>query len=139
MASLKFAGAYSQDSFKFADDGHGGTIVYGTPASESSNPASEGAGQGADGGSGHLVVTASQDSFVFAPNFGQVTLANFDPARDTIQFSSSIFANMTALLAAAHDDGHGSVIITDPAHDTMTIQHVTAAELLAHQNDFHFV
>ena len=88
---------------------------------------------------GDLFVNASQDSFVFAPNLGQVTIANFDPAKDTIQISPSIFANMTALLAATHDDGHGNVVITDAAHDTMTIQHVTVAELLAHQNDFQFV
>ncbi len=46
---------------------------------------------------------------------------------------------MTALLAATRDDGHGNAIITDAAHDTITIQHVTTAQLLAHQSDFHFV
>jgi hypothetical protein len=88
---------------------------------------------------GDLVVGANQDSFVFAPNLGEVTIANFDPAKDTIQINPSIFADTTALLAATHDDGHGSVVITDAAHDMMTIQHLTVAELLAHQNDFQFV
>jgi hypothetical protein len=73
-----------------------------------------------------LPVTAGQDSFVFAPNFGKVTIANFTPATDTIQISQSIFANMTALLAAT--------VITDAAHNTITIQHVTTAQLLAHQS-----
>jgi hypothetical protein len=56
--------------------------------------------------------TAGQDSFVFAPNFGQVTITNFDPAKDTIQISQSIFPNISALLAATHDDAHGNAIIT---------------------------
>jgi serralysin len=142
-ADLKFAGNYSQDNFKFADDGSGGTIVYNPPTSGPSSPpggtVNDSAGQVANNGVGNLFVDASQDSFVFAPNFGQVTIANFDPAKDTIQISPSIFANMTALLAATHDDGHGNAVITDAAHDTITIQHVTAAELRVHQSDFHFV
>jgi len=33
----------------------------------------------------------------------------------------------------------GNAVITDAAHDTITIQHVTTAQLLTHQGDFHFV
>jgi serralysin len=76
---------------------------------------------------------------VFAPHFGQVSLANFAPATDTLQFGKSLFADITALLAATHDDASGNAVITDAAHDTITLQHVTTAQLLAHQNDFHFV
>jgi serralysin len=103
-----------------------GDGVIGVPASPASSPS-------------HLFATAGQDSFVFAPNFGQVTIANFTPETDTIQISQLIFANMTALLAATHDDAHGNAVITDAAHDTITLQHVTTAQLLAHQGDFHFV
>jgi hypothetical protein len=140
--NLKFAGTYSQANFKFADDGSGGTIVYDPPISSQTSPlggtandntAVSGAGQST------LSVAENQHSFVFAPNFGQVTVANFDPAKDTIQISQSIFANVAALLAATHDDEHGNAVITDVAHDTITIQHVTTTQLLAHQNDFHFV
>jgi len=46
---------------------------------------------------------------------------------------------MADLLAAIHDDGHGHAVLTDAAHDSLTIQNVTVAELLAHQGDFHFV
>ena len=88
---------------------------------------------------GNLSVQAGQDLFFFAPNFGQVTIANFNPTTDTIQLSKSVFANMTALLAATCDDGHGNTVITDAAHDTITIQNVTTAQLLTHQSDFHFV
>ena len=44
-----------------------------------------------------------------------------------------------ALMAATHEDSSGNAVITDAAHDTITIQHVTAAQLLAHLNDFHFI
>ncbi len=136
---IKFAGTYSQANFKFADDGGRGTIVYDQPASGQS--ISPGAAAGATTGTSppNLLVTATQDTFVFAPNFGQVTVANFNPAKDTIQIGQSIFANMTALLAATRDDGHGNAVITDAAHDTITLQHTTVAQLLAHQSDFHFV
>jgi hypothetical protein len=87
----------------------------------------------------NLSVTAAHDSFVFAPNFGQATIANFNPATDTIQFSQAVFANLDALLAAAHDDGHGNVIISDAAHDTLTIQNMNSQQLHAHQSDFHIV
>jgi serralysin len=61
------------------------------------------------------------------------------PATDTLQFSKTLFANVTALLAATHDDGAGNAVITDAAHDIITLQHVTTAQLIAHQSDFHFV
>jgi hypothetical protein len=44
-----------------------------------------------------------------------------------------------APLAATHDDSHGNAVITDAAHDTITIQNVTTAQLQAHQGDFHLV
>jgi serralysin len=46
---------------------------------------------------------------------------------------------MNALLAATHDDGHSNAVITDAAHDTITIQHSSQAQLLAHHSDFYFV
>jgi serralysin len=127
-ASLHFLGQYSQDNFHFADDGNGGTLVV-----ASTSP-------GQNGGSAQVVSNlAAQDTFVFAPNFGQVGLANFAPATDTLQFSKTAFADIAALQAATHDDAGGNAVITDAAHDTITFQHVTTAQLLAHQSDFHFV
>jgi hypothetical protein len=81
----------------------------------------------------------AHDTFVFAPNFGQVTLEHFAPETDTIQISPTVFASLDALFAAIHDDSHGNAVITDTAHDTITIQNVTTAQLLAHQSDFHLV
>jgi serralysin len=85
------------------------------------------------------VSTAGQDTFFFASIFGQVTISNFSPATDTIEISKTMFANISALLAATHDDAHGNAVITDAAHDTITIQNVTTAQLQTHQGDFHIV
>ena len=90
-------------------------------------------------GNGVLVGGAGSDNFVFAPNFGQATIANFALETDTIQISKTVFANINALFAAMHDDSHGNAVITDAAHDTLTIQNVTTAQLQAHQGDFHLV
>jgi hypothetical protein len=126
-ASLQFLGQYSQGGFHFADDSNGGTlIIAATPP-------------GQNAGSANISNFATHDTFVFAPNFGQISLASFAPATDTIQFSKNEFADVTALLAATHDDASGNAVITDAALDTITLQHVTTAQLLAHQNDFHFV
>jgi 20S proteasome alpha/beta subunit len=90
---------------------------------------------------GPTIVTAAmvQDSFVFLPNFGQVTLASSSLATTNIQVSSAVFANTEQLLAAATDDGRGNVVITDATHDTLTIQNMTLQDLHAHQNDFHII
>jgi Tryptophan-rich Synechocystis species C-terminal domain len=133
--SPQFLGHYSQDNFHFADDGNGGTMVYAAPTSH--QPAAT--SNQIAGASPAVASIGVHDTFVFAPNFGQVTIANFAPATDTIQFSKSVFANVNALLAATHDDPSGNAVITDAAHDTITIGHVTTAQLLAHQNDFHIV
>jgi len=130
-ANLQFLGQYSQNNFLFANDGDGGTIVYGT------------ASAGQIGGAGNQAASTSSagahDNFVFASNFGQATIANFAPATDTFEFSKTVFANINALLKATHDNASGNAVITDAAHDTITIQHVTTAQLIAHQSDFHFV
>jgi hypothetical protein len=139
---LEFAGTHSQANFKFADDGSGGTVVYEASTSGQPTPPHGEAGvvsQIAANGLVTLSVTAGHDTFAFAPNFGQVTLTHFNPTTDNIQISQSVFANMAALLTATHDDAQGNAVITDAAHDTITIQHVTTVQLLAHQADFHFV
>ena len=125
-ATLQFLGHYSSDSFRFADDGHGGTLIVAAgPASSPADSPATGAG--------------AQDTLVFAANFGQITIANFAPTTDSIEFNHTVFADIAAVLAAAHDDQAGNAVITDAAHDTITLQHVTTAQLLAHQTAFHFV
>ncbi|MDU6375646.1 MAG: hypothetical protein E6575_16405, partial [Bradyrhizobium sp.] len=125
-ASLHVLGLYSQDSFHFASDGNGGTLIAVAPSS------------GPTGAASQVADSTAHDTFVFAPNFGQVILANFAPATDTLQFSKTVFSDVTALLAATHDDALGNAVMTDAAHDTITLQHVTTAQLFAHQSDFYF-
>jgi serralysin len=134
-ASLHFLGSYSQDNFLFANDGTGGTIILASTASSQS-----GMNTLAIGGSAPVAATITgPDTFVFAPNFGQITIANFLPASDTLQFSKAVFSNINAVLSATHDDASGNAVITDAAHDIITLQNVTTAQLLLHQSDFHFV
>ena len=82
------------------------------------------------GGPGH-------DTFTFSPQFGRVTINNFNPATDIIQVDHSLFGNAHAILANALDDGHGNTVITYDATDTITLAHVTKAAL--HLSDFHIV
>ncbi len=137
-ADIKFVGSYSQENFKFADDGSGGTTLYDPPVPGQTTSAIGAANQTVNQDEATLSA-ASQHAFVFAPNFGQIAIANFTPAADTIQFSKTVFANINAVLSAIHDDASGNAVITDTAHDAITLQHVTTAQLLAHQSDFHFV
>ena len=81
---------------------------------------------------------ATGDSFVFNSNCGHVTITN-DAAQTGVEFSHAVFATVDAVLAAAHDDGYGNVIITDATHDTLTIQNMTLQQLHTHQSDFHIV
>lgn len=75
------------------------------------------------------------DTFVFAANFGQNTITNFNTHNDTIQLDHSEFADFQAVLAAAHQNGADTII----AHgaDQITLTGVQLASLHAH--DFHFV
>ncbi len=125
--ALHFLGRYSQDSFHFADDSNGGTLVVAASSAGRSTAASP------------VSNLTAHDTFVFAPNFGQVSLANFAPTTDTLQFSKSAIADVATLITFTHDDAAGNAVITDAAHDTITLLHVTTAQLLAHQSDFHFV
>ena len=79
------------------------------------------------------------DTFVFNfANVGHDTVSHFDAAHDALQFSSSIFANATAVLAATHDVNGSAVISLDTQGDTITLTGVTKMQL-AHWSDFHFV
>ena len=84
-------------------------------------------------------MTAATPALFVSRHGRNITIANFAPATDIIQFSKAVFANVNAILAATHDDALGNAVITDSAHDIITLQHVTTAQLLVHQSDFHVV
>jgi VCBS repeat-containing protein len=77
-----------------------------------------------------------KETFVFAPNFGQNTITNFNTYKDTIQLDRSEFADFHAVLEAAHQNGADTVIAYD-ANDIITLNNVALNHLYA--NDFHFV
>jgi Tryptophan-rich Synechocystis species C-terminal domain len=86
----------------------------------------------------NIAAGAGQDNFVFAPNFGQATISHFTPGTDSLLIDHAIFSSLDALFAAMHNS-HGNAVITDAAHDTITVENVTTAQLLAHHGDFHLV
>jgi VCBS repeat-containing protein len=81
-----------------------------------------------------------QDNFVFNQNFKSATIGDFDVTKDTIAISNTLFASVSAILASAQsaNSGHDTVI-TDVAHDTLTLKGVTVADLQAHASDFHLI
>jgi hypothetical protein len=74
---------------------------------------------------------------VFLPSFpgsiGAVTVAGFDPGKDSFTFSTQLTTSVSY-----HDDSHGNAVVTvDNAGDTITLLGVHSADL--HPGDFHFV
>ena len=92
------------------------------------------------GGSGNdvLIAGSGNDTFVFQANFGHDTISNFKVDTDVIAIDRSVVADFQALLAAAHDDGHGNSVIAPDANHSITVNNVTVAQLVQHQGDFHF-
>ena len=77
------------------------------------------------------------DTFVFNPNLGKETVADFNASQDILAFDHTLFTNATAsqVLSQTHDSSAGAVIAVD-AHDTVTLTGVTVAQL--HASVFHF-
>jgi len=100
------------------------------------------AGSGDDrivGGAGDDVLTggSGHDVFVFAADFGKDLISDFKTtgtSSDVLEFSHDVFADATAALAAAHQDG-SDVVFTIDADTTLTLRNVQLTSL----HDFHFV
>jgi fibronectin-binding autotransporter adhesin len=92
------------------------------------------------GGGVKIFGNGGQDTFVFNKNFGSATIADFNVNNDSIEIDKSLFATVSALLQGAHSANSGhDTIITDAAHDQITLSGVTLAQLQAHPNDFHLI
>ena len=80
------------------------------------------------------------DTMVFHPKFGANTVSDFDIAHDFLQFDKGMFGadTATAVLNAAHDDGHGNVVITVQAGNLKVLD-TSVAALAGHPDDFRFV
>lgn len=78
------------------------------------------------------------DTFVFVGNFGQSTITNFNPQKDTIEFDHSNFASVTTIFGDMSQHG-ANVVIDDGRGDTLTLTGLSVAQLQTHQNDFHLI
>jgi hypothetical protein len=76
---------------------------------------------------------ADAETFVFEADLGSNTANNFAPGADVLQFSQSMFASASALLADTRQVGSDVVIAFDP-HDVVTLHNVQLANL--HASDF---
>jgi VCBS repeat-containing protein len=92
------------------------------------------------GGGVTIFGQGGNDTFQFSPGFASATIADFDVNHDTINIDHTLFSSVQAILAGAQsaNSGHDTVI-TDTAHDQITLKGVTLAQLQAHSGDLHLV
>jgi VCBS repeat-containing protein len=159
----------AQDTFDYTvADGHGGTdsstlsIIVTNPNVDylagANTTLSGGNGkQVLDGSAGHDVLIGGNspdvlvggvmdtltggngpNTFLFRPDFGANTITDFDFHNDAIQLDKSIFSGVADLLSHTTDTANGAVI-NDTHGDTITLTHVTLAQLQAHPGDFYLV
>lgn len=94
----------------------------------------------ADSGPANTIFSVGHgEAFVFSPNLGQAATAKRRPHNGPYPFSKANFEDINALLAATRNDDHSNAVITEAANDTLTIEHVTAAQVHAHHNNFHII
>jgi hypothetical protein len=90
------------------------------------------------GGGVTIFGQGGSDSFQFKPGFGSATIGDFNVSQDVINIDHSLFGSLSDILAQAHSANSGNdTIITDAAHDQITLKGVSVGSL--HQQDFHIV
>jgi len=80
-----------------------------------------------------ITATGIEDTFAFHSGFGLEQITGFAPGAasgDVIQFDKALFANYAAVEGAMHQSG-ANVVISYDAHDQITLNHVTMAQLTA--------
>jgi Ca2+-binding RTX toxin-like protein len=94
-----------------------------------------------DGQAGNDILSGEKgsDTFIFGAGFGHDRITDFAASgtvQDVIRFDSALFADFSAVMANAAQNGKAVVITYDPDH-SLTLDKVTLAALTA--NDFLFV
>ncbi len=138
-AHLRFDGSYQLANFKFADDGHGGTLVYDPPVPPAATPPA-GDPDKITGSPANPTLTGhgGNDAFVFKSNFGNDAITNFKPPGDAIAIDHTVFDGIQHILdATTHVDAHA--VVAADAGTTITLDNVIKNQLLQHPNDFHFL
>ncbi|WP_316232400.1 VCBS domain-containing protein [Bradyrhizobium sp. SZCCHNR1051] len=127
-------------------DGHGGTATKALTVTLAGNGAStvNGTDQSDNfvnvGGGVTIFGKDGNDTFVFNPHFGSATIGDFNVNKDIVEIDHSLFASVAALVASAQSaNGGHDTIITDAAHDTLTLKGVTLEQFKAHHDGFHLV
>ena len=134
--SIKLVGDYSLSSFTVSSDGHGGVLVVDPPLN-SSPPESHVVESG--GRDQTLTGHSGSDTFMFKADFGNATIANFEPGVDVIEAEEALFATHEALFAATHDDGQGNVVIVVDQNNSITLNNVALIGLSQNLSDLHLV
>jgi Ca2+-binding RTX toxin-like protein len=87
-------------------------------------------------GNNVLTGAGGTDTFVFGPSSGKDSIADFHLG-DTIQFDHTVFASVSAILAALGTDAQGNATITANANEAVTVDNVSATLLQQHSDAFH--
>jgi Ca2+-binding RTX toxin-like protein len=90
----------------------------------------------ANQGNNTLTGAGGNDTFVFGPTFGKDAIMDFHVG-DTIQFDHTVFATVSAVLAALGTDAQGNATITATANEAVTVDNVSKTVLQQHPDAFH--
>ena len=146
VSAILHVGANSTHWTQPVSDGHGGILIH-DPPDDGSPPM----GNGGDVPVAHAVTAdtsvsaaanlwngrgAGSDQFVFSPNFGKDTIADFPPGTESIPVDHHTFASVAALLGGAQSSVP-DVVITADAYDAITLKNASLSQLTSHQGDFH--
>jgi FecR protein len=115
-ATIKFAGSYSIDSFHFASDGHGGTLIVDPPTGPT------------------LVGTNGQDQFAFTNSTlpVQSTIIDFELGQDKIDLQK--FANIQSFGDLGITQQGADTLVTLDDHQSIRLKNLVAGSL--HASDF---
>src|SRR5262249_39681362 len=92
------------------------------------------------GGGVTIFGQGGNDTFQFKPGFEDATIRDFSVTNDTINFDHTLFANVQAIISSAHSaNSNLDTVITDAAHDQITLTGVTVSQIKAHPEVFHLV